>query len=367
MNNKKILILANSVNGLYNFRAELIKDLIENNYYIYFSVPQKRSHVKVKLLEKTGAVHIHTKINRRGINPFEDLKLILEYRKIIKNIKPDIVLTYTIKPNIYGNWAASLIETPTIMNVTGIGTSLTTKLKHFIKPLYASACKRAERVFFQNKSNKELFLVNNMVAEDKTILIPGSGVNIDKFKPLEKENHDNKIKFLYIGRVMREKGIEEYLQTAEELKNDYPELEFQLLGNYEEEKYKKIIENNSNVKHLGYSKDVRQEIKEVDCIIHPSYHEGMSNVLLESGAMGKPLIASNIPGCKEIIDDGINGYLFKVKSASSLQDKILKFINLSNEEKIEMGQNSRKKIEREFDRNIVINAYLKEIKNILGN
>ena len=163
---------------------------------------------------------------------------------------------------------------------------------------------------------------------------------------------------------MKEKGIEEYLEAARILKSNYSNLEFQILGSFEEKKYKDIIDNTSNVEFLGYSKDVRREIKEVDCVINSSYHEGMSNVLLESAAMAKPLIASNIPGCNEIIDDGVNGFLFNVKSSQSLKNKIIKFVNLSKEEKDAMGQKSRLKVEKEFDRNIVIKAYLKEIKNI---
>ena len=155
---EKILILANSVNGLYNFRSELVKTLINNKYRIYFSVPQNKKHDKVKLLENIGAQHIHTNINRRGINPVEDLKLILDYNNLIKNRKPDLILTYTIKPNIYGNWISNYYDIPSLMNITGIGTALTSKLKYFVKPLYLSACKIAKKVFFQNEANCNLFL-----------------------------------------------------------------------------------------------------------------------------------------------------------------------------------------------------------------
>jgi galacturonosyltransferase len=363
--NNKILILANSVGGLYNFRAELVEELINKKFELYFSVPNSESHYKVKLLEEMGAVHIQTDINRRGINPVEDLKLILEYKKLIKKIAPDLILTYTIKPNIYGNWVANHYQIPVIMNITGIGTSLTSKLKYFVRPLYASACSRADTVFFQNEANRKLFLDNNMVDEHNIVLIPGSGVNIEQFKPFTKENNDQKLRFLFIGRIMKEKGVEEYLAAAELLGENHSNLEFQILGSYEEEKYKELIENHSNVKHLGYSKDVRQEIKEVDCVINPSYHEGMSNVLLESGAMAKPLIASDIPGCREIIDDRVNGYLFEHRSAQSLKDKILQFVNLTEEQRSEMGKKSREKIVREFDREIVIDAYLKEIDKLI--
>lgn len=363
----KILILSNHIGGLYNFRYEVIKKLIDNNYKIFFSVPEEKSDKRVKFLLEKGAVkHIKIPINRRGKNPLEDFKLIINYYKTIKKIKPDLILTYSIKPNIYATIVANKLSIPVLLNVTGIGTSLTnSKFKFFIKFLYGFACKKATKVFFQNESNLDLFITNKMVHENNIVLIPGSGVNINKFKPMEKNQKDSKIKFIFIGRIMREKGIEEFIEAAESLTTKYNNLEFQILGFYEEEKYKKIIEEKDSLNYLGYSKDVREEIKEVDCVINPSHHEGMSNVLLESGAMAKPLIASNIPGCKEIIDDGTNGYLFKVRSASSLKNKIIKFINLSNKEKIEMGENSRKKIKNEFDRKVVVETYLSNIEKIL--
>ncbi|WP_094549347.1 glycosyltransferase family 4 protein [Petroclostridium xylanilyticum] len=366
---KKILILANNAVGLYNFRFELIKELINRGNEVFFSLPETIEDKKVKLIIESGAKYIHTHINRRGINPFEDLKLIKEYKKILKEVNPDVVLTYTIKPNIYGTYAASRQKKPVMMNITGIGTSLTdANLRHIVIRLYKYACKKAKFVFFQNESNYSLFVSNKMVDHDKTKIIPGSGVNIDKFKPMEKENQDGIIRFLFIGRIMKEKGIEEYLEVAEILTKKYPNIEFQILGSFEEEKYKDIILNNKNsrIKYLGISNDVRNEIREADCIVNPSYHEGMSNVLLEGAAMGKPLIASNIPGCKEIIEDGYNGYLFEARSAVSLENKLIQFIGLDSKEKDLMGINSRKKVEAEFDRNIVINEYMKVINDILN-
>jgi galacturonosyltransferase len=365
---KKVLILANNAVGLYNFRFELIKELLIQDYEVYFSLPESAEDEKVKLMIEAGAKHIQTYINRRGINPFEDLELIKEYKRIIKRVNPEVVLTYTIKPNVYGTYAASRYKKPVIMNITGIGTSLTnSKLKHIVIRLYKYACKKARLVFFQNENNYLFFISNKMINLNKTKIIPGSGVNIDKFKPMSKENQDGIIRFLFIGRIMKEKGIEEYLKVADSLTLKYSNLEFQILGPFEEEKYKDIILTNKNprIKYLGISNDVRNEIKEADCIVNPSYHEGMSNVLLESAAMGKPLIASNISGCKEIIEDGYNGYLFEVKSAVSLEDKIIRFIELDTKEKELMGKNSRKKVEAEFDRNIVINEYMKAINDIL--
>ncbi|NOR44912.1 MAG: glycosyltransferase family 1 protein, partial [Candidatus Delongbacteria bacterium] len=183
----KILILANRASGLYLFRKELLAQLIANNYLIYFSVPQKSDDLYVEKLIKLGAKHIYTKIDRRGINPFKDYCVVRNYKKTIKNIKPNIILTYTVKPNIYGNYAANKFKIPVIMNITGIGTSLIShKLKFLIKILYKYACSKSNTVFFQNLSNKGFFLENSLVNQEKTKLIPGSGVNLEKFKPLGK-------------------------------------------------------------------------------------------------------------------------------------------------------------------------------------
>lgn len=366
---KKILILANNSIGLYNFRFELIQRLIKERYEVYFAVPQLIDDDKVKLIKEAGGRYLYTPMSRRGMNPLEDLKLINNYKQIIKEINPDIILTYTIKPNIYGNYAANKFKKPVIMNITGIGSSLVSgKLKEIIKKMYKYACNKSRYVFFQNEGNLAFFISNNLIDIKKVKIIPGSGVNIEKFIPMEKTNKENVTRFLFIGRLMKEKGIDEYLGAAERIIKKYPNIVFQILGSFEEERYKDIISKNKNqqIKYLGQSNDVRQEIKEVDCIVNPSYHEGMSNVLLEGAAMGKSIIASDIPGCKEIVDDGVNGYLFEVKSSEKLEGKLIQFINLGFEEKENMGKNSRKKAEVEFDRNIVVNEYVKTIESILN-
>lgn len=363
-----MLILTNNAGGLYSFRAELIYELIRQGFEVYFSVPQSEEDKKVQLIKDIGAKYIQTWINRRGSNPLEDLKVILEYKKIIKDVNPDIVLTYTVKPNIYGTYAASKLNKPVIMNITGIGSSLANgSLKNLVKIMYKYACSKAKTIFFQNEFNLKFFVENNMLNPRKAVLIPGSGVNIEKFVPVNKTSHNEVIRFLFIGRIMKEKGIEEYIEVAEKITREYPNTEFQILGSFEEEIYKELIINNKNekIKYLGSSDDVRNEIKEVDCIVHPSYHEGMSNVLLEGAAMGKSLIASNIPGCREIVEDGYNGFLFEVKSVKSLEEKIIKFIDLDEESRKILGKNSRKKVENEFNRDIVINEYRKAINAIL--
>lgn len=365
---KKILILANNSVGLYNFRFELIEELIKQGYEVYVSLPEATDDEKVKLLMMAGAKHIQIYINRRGSNLLEELKLIKEYKRIVKEINPDIVLTYTIKPNIYGTYAASIKKKPVLINVTGLGTSFTSsKFKQVVFQLYKYACSKATVVFFQNESNRAFFINNKIVDLNKTILLPGSGVNTSKFKPLEKMDGRRVIKFLFIGRVMREKGINEYLEVANIITSKYENVEFYVLGPFEEQEYEIIFQNNLNdrIRYLGVSSDVREEIREADCIVNPSYHEGMSNVLLEAASMGKPLIASNISGCKEIISEGENGFLFDVQSVSSLQEKIIRFINLDEKSKAYMGEQSRRKVICDFDRNKVLKEYLSIIEKLI--
>ena len=368
---KKILILANSASGLYHFRFELIKKLLEQNYEVYFSLPESAENSNVRCITSIGAKHIQTYFSRRGKNVFDDLKLFKEYLKIIKTTKPDVVLTYTIKPNIYGTFAASIYKKPVIMNITGLGSAFASpRLMCLMSLLYKYACRKAYFIFFQNKSNYSLFVSKKLVEPNKTKIIPGSGVNIEKFKPVEKQKKDGIVRFLFIGRIMKEKGIEKYLQAADIITKKYSNVEFQILGRFEEEKYKDVVINNKNpkIKYLGISRDVRNELKEVDCIIHPTFYpEGMSNVLLEGAAMAKPLIASNIPGCKEIIIDGVNGFLFEARNVNHLIERIEEFLFLSNEAKYQMGQEGRRKVENEFDRNIVINEYMKIIEGVINS
>jgi len=364
----KILILSNSAEGLYDFRFELIQRMLDEGYEVFLSLPESEDDKKAMLLKKSGAKYIRTDINRRGMNFFEDIKLIKKYNNIIKNIKPDLVFTYTIKPNIYGSIVSGIYKIPVIINITGLGSTLqNSKIKRLIIILYRYACSKARVVFFQNKSNREFFMSNGIVKGTKTRLIPGSGVNINKFVPQKKSNNDQKIKFLFFGRIMREKGINEFLAAAQQVTKKYDNTEFLMLGYFEEQEYKYLEKGmeNQRIRYIGSSDNVREVIKEVDCIINPSYHEGMSNVLLEGAAMGKPLIASNIPGCKEIIDDGENGYLFEVGSAKSLEEKIIRFIELNQEEREKMGHNSRRKIESEFNRDIVVDEYMEAINYIM--
>lgn len=363
---RTILILANNDLGLYKFRKELLQGLLDEDYEVHISVPKGEF---VAALESIGCIITETTMDRRGTNPITDLKLLLNYRKIIKNIEPDVVLTYTIKPNIYGGIASRLTKTPYIANITGLGTAIENKgfMQKITLFLYKLSLKKANIIFFQNKVNQHFF-VNRKITNSKTRLIPGSGVNIEQFKFKEYPSDQETINILFIGRMMKSKGVNELLECAQEIKRQFPSIEFHLVGP-KEENYTSILEKYTKeniIKYHGRQKDVSTFINDAHVIINPSHHEGMSNVLLEAASSGRPVIASNIPGCKETFDEGQSGFSFEVKNSKSLTDTVRKFIKLSHDEKKKMGEFGREKIEREFNRSIVIDAYLEEINEIMN-
>ena len=360
----KILILANNDVGLYNFRKELIEKLIELKNDIYISLPYGE---RVEDLKKLGCKFFETYVDRRGTNPIKDMKLLIKYRKIFKEIKPDVVLTYTIKPNIYGGIVCRFNKISYICNVTGLGsaTEKESAIQKVILFLYKIALKNVKCCFVQNEENLQ-FLKNNKIIkkEEKYQLIPGSGVNLSQFKVLPYPEEKEKIRFLFISRIMKEKGIEEYLELAKYMKNDNKNLEFHILGFCEQEYEStlKELQDKNIIYYHGMQKNVIPYLKECSCLIHPSYYpEGMSNVLLEASASGRPVITTDKPGCREIVDDGVTGFIVKPQDLEDLKIAVEKFINMPYEEKVNMGLAGRKKVEKEFDRNIVIDAYIKQI------
>ena len=361
---KKIIILSNSNSGLISFRQELIEQLIKDKYKVYISVPDEEG---IDFFEKMGCIVIKTRLNRRGTNPIKDFNLLRFYIKIIKNIKPDVILTYTIKPNIYGGLACKIKKIPYIVNITGLGTAIEKNnlLSKILIQMYRIALKNAKCVFCQNLENME-FLKKNKIAVDELKLIPGSGVNLSKFEQ-KKYPQNDKTEFIFIGRIMKEKGIEQYLEIAKYITSKYDNIIFNIVGRCEED-YKNILsslQEENIINYYGEQMDVRPFIEKSHCTIHPSYYpEGMSNVLLESAATGRPVITTDRPGCREIVENGKTGFIVKPKDIESLKEAVEKFINLSYNEKVQMGVEGRKKVEKEFDRNIVIDAYLKKIKNI---
>lgn len=369
----RILILTNSMIGLYKFRKELIDKFIEKGYEVVISSPNDAPKDFINDFENNGVRYIETKIDRRGINLLKDLKLIIDYVRIIKKENPNYVLTYTIKPNIYGSLVAKLLKKRYVNNITGLGTSLqnNTILSKILKKLYKISFSNSTCVFFQNGENLNFFIKNNIFNKSKKNLklIPGSGVNLEKFKPMIKEENKDKTIFLFIGRIMDEKGLKEYLETAKNIKEKYKNsVEFQILGSYEEEKYRVLIEDlekKSIIRYLGVSKDIREQVKNVDCVVNPSWHEGMSNVLLEAGAMKKFLIASDIPGCNEIVINDKTGLTFEAKNQKDLEKQVLKYLDLSQDIKEKIMLNCYEHIKNKFNREKVVEKYMQIIKDVI--
>lgn len=360
---KKILILANNDIGLYKFRKELLQKLIENGNQAYISVPYGEY---VKFLTEMGCEVLETNIDRRGINPIKDIKLIINYIKLFTKVSPDMVITYTIKANIYGGIISRIKKVPYAINITGLGTAFQKDgiLKKIIICLYKIACKNTETVFFENNDNQKTFIFYNIVTPSKTMKVNGAGVNLEEYGFSQYPEENGELRFLFIGRVMKEKGIDEILSVAKQIRKIYTDVYFDIIGPMEDD-YKDIIKKNEEegiINYIGYKQDVKPFIRKSHCFILPSYHEGMANTLLECGAMGRPLITSDIAGCKEAVVEKVSGYLVKVRESSDLFEKVIKFIETSYTEKINMGLYSRKHIEKEFDRKNIVISTIERLK-----
>ncbi|MFQ9695969.1 MAG: glycosyltransferase family 4 protein [Zhenhengia sp.] len=356
---KKILILANSPGGLYRFRKELIQTLIEEGNEVYLSVPYTEI---LEPLKEIGAKILDIQIDRRGMNPLKDSKLLIQYFKIVRRIKPDLIMTYTIKPNIYGGLISRFMKIPYIVNITGLGTTFQGDglFKKVIICLYKSALKKVKYIFFENEGNKQIFINNSIIPIEKSVVLNGAGVNLQEYT-FQEYPKEEPIRFLFIGRVMREKGIDELLWVAEQIKKEYDNVEFDIIGGLEED-YKNRLELLSKKKiinYYGYKQDIKPFITKCHCIVLPSHHEGMSNVLLEGAAMGRPLITSNIHGCKEAVNN--SEYLCNVGNKESLYEKIVLFINLPMSKKENLAKESRRHVEKAFSREKVIKDTLNKL------
>lgn len=366
--NKKILVLSNSFGGLHSFRKEVFQAYQEKGYEVYISCPIGKDKEKAQWFENIGCKVIDTYFDRQGMNPLADLKLMLAYRKLINQLKPDVVLSYTIKPNLYAGMACALIGVPQLANVTGLGAAVEYPglMQKFTIFLYKIGLRKTKTVFFQNEDNMHFCISHGMV-KGKTRLIPGSGVNLEYHSLKDYPKEDEPIRFIFISRIRREKGIDEYLATANAIKEKYPMTEFHVLGGCEGDYQSQLKELHDKgiVIYHGQQPDVRPYIENVHCTIHPSFYpEGMSNVLLESCAAGRAVITTDRAGCREIVDDGINGYIVKQQNTIDLISKVEQFLVLPYENKKQMGLAARTKVEKEFDRQIVIDAYLEELELI---
>lgn len=358
---KKLLILANSDSAIFKFRSELIEAL-SAEYHIGIGIPFGQY---MELIKNDKYEFFDIPINRHGLNPFEDYKLIRRYKKLIKEFMPDAMLLYTIKPNLYGSIAAKKYNIPCLCNITGLGSALENKglLQKFLIQMYRYAMKKEHTIFFQNSHGKDFFIEHGIGTDYQYNLLPGSGVNLDRFRLLPYPT-DKCLRFFFIARVIKEKGIEEFLYVAKRFHDEKKNAEFHICGACEEayETILKDANDNGIIVYHGLVKDMRAMYEMASCIVLPSYYpEGQSNVLLEGAASGRPLITTDHPGCREAVTDEITGYLVQKKNKEDLYNKILSVYEMPQDVRKTMGINGRKKMEREFDRNIVIRAYLERL------
>lgn len=358
----QILILANHSGGLYDFRKDLIAELKK---YVSVAVAVPHNDRWDELLHLADCV-IELPIDRRGMNPFHDSKLFHQYRAILKEVKPDLVLTYTIKPNIYGGLACRMAHIPYAVNITGLGSAIENGgwLKKFVLALYKPALKGARVVFFENAGNRDTLAATGVVPQGRDVVLSGAGVNLEDY-PYQSYPQEGAVRFLFVGRVMHEKGVDELFAAAKRMKQEYGDgVEFHIVGSFEEG-YKPLmdeLEKAGVVKYHGYQSDMKRFYAMASCVVLPSYHEGMSNVLLEAAASGRPLITSDIPGCREAVEDGNSGYLCPAKDANALYGAMQRVMKLSVEQRSEMGCRGRERMEQRFSKTAVVTETIKHLE-----
>ncbi|MBY6198480.1 glycosyltransferase family 4 protein [Vibrio hangzhouensis] len=369
---KTVVITANTSWYLYNFRRNTILTLLENGYHVVAISPKDKYSQKIAEL---GADYYHIEIDQGGTNPIKDIGTVFSFVRLYRRIRPNMILNFTPKNNIYSTLAARTVGAKAINNIAGLGMvfineNLTAKLARF---LYKISQPKAHTIFFQNDEDKALFAKHNLAPLEITDRVPGSGVDLSRFT-LSPSKDDGTVRFLLIARMLYDKGIGHYVEAARELKTNYgDQVEFRLLGFLDVNNPSAVSKEDMQswvdegiVNYLGTSDSVEKEIAKVDCMVLPSfYREGVPKSLLEACAMGKPIITTDNVGCRETVDDGCNGYLCEPRSTSSLVEKLELMINHTHQERLLMGEKSRTKVENEFDEKIVIRKYLQAVETAL--
>jgi len=364
MSKKTVAVITNDPAWTYNLRREILYALLDNNYRVVLIMGNGK---RIDDLIQMGCEFIEVPFERHGTNPLHELKLYNTYAKILKELKPDLALTYTIKPNSYAGIICGKLKIPYIANVTGLGTAIENKgkMQKFALGLYKAGLRKAQKVFFQNTENRDFMLAHKAV-KGAYDLLPGSGVNTEYFQVLPYPT-EKTVDFLFIARVMKEKGIDQYLEAAAFIRHKYPETRFHVCGFCEKEYEQALKEYQEKevIIYHGQVSDIIEFHKISQCTVLPTYYpEGLNNALLESAAAGRPIITTNRSGCREVIDDGVNGFVVKQQDSQDLIEKIEKFLALTWEERRAMGLAGRAKVEKEFDRQIVVEKYMKEISEI---
>lgn len=364
INKKKILIITNHSYMLYRFRKELIQKLLEDSEVV-ISTPFVGHETDLKEL---GANCIKTEVDRRSINPFTDLKLLHTYKTILKQEKPDLVITYSIKPNIYAGYLCGKMKIPFCANVQGLGTAFQKALlSNLVTVMYRTAFRKVETVFFENQENAQAFVRRQILPAKKEVVLSGAGINLEEYRYRQYPDNE-KVHFLYLGRIMKEKGMDELFGAVEQLRKDGCEFVLDLVGFFEDEYIKQVeqLQSEGIVRFYGFQENPKPYYAQTDCVVLPSYHEGMSNVLLEAAASGRAIITTDIPGCREAVDNGKSGMLCKVKSTDSLYKAMKRFTKLSREKRELLGKAGREKMEREFDKKKVVEETVKVITKAMA-
>lgn len=365
----KILIIANDESTILNFRCEIVSSFVKSGFDVTVCYPLAENTESIASL---GCKVENVNVSRHGTDILQDLKFVKDCKKLIHQYHPDIVLTYTVKPNIYASIACQSTKTPYLNNVTGLGSVLQNKglLSSLILKLQKIGYRKSSCVFFQNVENRDKLKEAGVIGENTpTVILPGSGVNLEKQKYESFPPNDGVTRFVFVSRVRADKGYNEFFEAVQHIKQKYPNTEFHVIGWYEEEQLTPMVDKLHGEGVIIYhGKKLQEEVHEIEkncnCLIHPTYHEGMANVLLEAAATGRPVIATNIHGCMEAFEEGITGFGCKVKDARSLEEAIEKFINTPYEQQVEMGRRGREKMEKEFDRNLVAQKYIEMIHKV---
>ena len=373
---QKIIITANTTWNLVNFRSGLISKLVENGFEVIAVSPEDGYRDR---LERLGCRYVPLAMDNKGTHPVHDFQLMLGFLKVFLRERPDAVLAYTVKPNVYASLAAQLTGIPIINNISGLGTAFIRGgwMAALVSLLYRVGLSRSKRVFFQNDDDRTLFLEKGLVKRAQTDLLPGSGIDLVHFNAMKYgavEHNENNLVFLMVARLLWDKGVCEYVDAARIVKKRYPETRFQLLGFLDVKNQTAVPREDVElwvregiVEYLGTSDDVRPFLAASDCVVLPSYREGTPRSLLEAAAMAKPLIATDVPGCREVVQEGVNGYLCEVCNANDLADKMLKLTVMPLELRLLMGTQSRNMAETRFDEQIVIRKYLEVINEVTGS
>ena len=370
--NKTILIVANSSWNVVNFRMGLIRALQAEEFQVVAAAPLDIDPTNIKAV---GGEVFEVKVRAQSLNPLRDLGFVLQLFLILRQTGAQTCLFFTAKPNIFGGFCASLLDLHYINNISGLGSVFIKNgfLSKVMILLYKLALKKSSCVFFQNRDDRDLFLQKNIVKSEKTKLLPGSGVNLQKFQPVLKikKIDQEPFTFILISRLIKDKGVIEYIEAAKLVSKLHPDIQFKILGFLGVQNPTAISTQQMNewqqlqfVSYLGEANDVRPFIEESDCVVLPSYREGTPKVLLEAAAMGKPIITTDVPGCREVVEDQLTGFLCEVRSAQDLAHKMCQMIELSAEQRAQMGRLGRLKMENQFSEKIVIDRYLEVIRSL---